>query len=142
MNAVRINSRLNIPLAELSFTFTRSSGPGGQNVNKLNTRAELRFDLENSPSLSPTQRLHLRAALVDRLTRNGTLIIHSSRFRTQERNRQDCIDKFAKLLEVNLRPPPPKRRPTRPGKGAAQKRLDTKRKNAEKKNRRQRPQTY
>ena len=139
MNAVRINSRLDIPLAELPFSFTRSPGPGGQNVNKLNTRAELRFDLEHSPSLSPTQRQRLLTALQSRLNRDGTLIIHSSRFRTQERNKKDCIDKFTNLLETHLRPPPPKRRPTRPGRTAIQKRLDGKKKTAQKKNLRQRP---
>ena len=139
MDAVQINSRLNIPLAELRFSYTRSPGPGGQNVNKLNTRAELRFDPAHSPSLNPGQRERLLASLRQRLTRDGILVINSSRFRTQHRNRQDCLEKFAELLAIPLRPPPPNRRPKRPSRTAVERRLNRKKQHAQKKSLRRRP---
>ena len=73
MEALRINTRTTIPLSELTFTFDRSPGPGGQNVNKLNTRAELRFNLRESRALRPNQRARLESSLASRLTADGTL---------------------------------------------------------------------
>ena len=139
MGTVQITPRLHIPLAELGFSFDRSPGPGGQNVNKLNTRAELRFNLHASPSLSPTQQDRLTRGLKTRLTRDGILIIRSSRFRTQRRNKENCLEKFAALLAKHLQPPPPKRRPTRPGRAAVARRLQAKKHQSQKKDRRQRP---
>ena len=139
MDALEISSHLCIPLAELRFSFSRSPGPGGQNVNKLNTRAELRFNLQESPSLSEDQRQRLKASLGPRLTRDGILIVFSARFRTQQRNREDCLEKFATLLAAHLQPPPPKRRPTRPGRAARARRLGEKKRQAQKKVQRQRP---
>jgi len=133
MNTLEILPDLHLPLAELLFSFDRSPGPGGQNVNKTNTRAELRFDLEHSPSLSPEQRQRLMAGLASRLSREGILILQSSRFRTQLRNREDCLEKFAALLALNLQPPPPPRRPTRPGKAARARRLNHKKSHSHKK---------
>jgi ribosome-associated protein len=137
--AVRVNGNLQIPLSELRFSFDRSPGPGGQNVNKVNTRAEVRFDVDGSPSLSEGQRGLLRERLASRLVGDGTLIVRSSRHRSQGRNRQDCLDKLAGLLAEALRPPPPKRRPTRPGRAAVARRLDQKRRQAGKKQTRRRP---
>lgn len=139
MDAVHITPRLHIPLAELSFSFDRSPGPGGQNVNKLNTRAELRFNPRESPSLNPTQQQRLETGLKSRLTQNGVLIIRSSRFRTQRRNKEDCLEKFAALLAKHLQPPPPKRRPTRPGRTAVARRLQDKKYQSQKKDQRQHP---
>ncbi|MBI2504276.1 MAG: aminoacyl-tRNA hydrolase [Candidatus Latescibacteria bacterium] len=133
MNALEILPDLHIPLAELLFSFDRSPGPGGQNVNKTNTRAELRFDLEHSPSLSPLQRQRLREALVSRLSQEGILILRSTRFRSQLRNREDCLEKFASLLAFHLQPPPPPRRPTRPGRAARARRLQRKKSHSNKK---------
>jgi len=139
VEALFITRSLKIPLSELSFSFGRSPGPGGQNVNKLNTRAELRFDLKSSSSLSEDQRQRLMASLGSRLTRSGMLIVRSSRFRTQGRNKEDCLSKFAALLAEHLKPPPPKRRPTRPSRGAVARRLESKRRQAQKKALRRRP---
>lgn len=132
-NALQILPGLQIPLAELVFTFDRSPGPGGQNVNKTNTRAELRFDLERSPSLSETQRQRLRENLAARLSQEGMLILNSSRFRSQLRNREDCVEKFVALLAFHLQPPAPPRRPTRPGRAARARRLDHKKSHSNKK---------
>jgi len=134
-----ITGNLEIPLAELRFSFDRSPGPGGQNVNKLNTRAELRFDLENSPSLSDDQRRRLAAGLTSRLNQEGVLIVRSSRYRSQRRNREDCLEKLAALLAEKLKPPPPKRRSTRPSRAAVARRLDGKKRQSQKKSLRRRP---
>lgn len=139
MKFLTITENLKIPLAELRFSFDRSPGPGGQNVNKLNTRAELRFDLQASPSLSADQRCRLVAGLEKRLTPAGVLIVRSSRFRTQLRNKEDCLEKLANLLAEPLKPPPPKRRPTRPGRAAVARRLDSKKRRGQKKALRRRP---
>jgi len=138
-DALQVTRSLRIPQSELRFSFDRSPGPGGQNVNKVNTRAELRFDVEGSPSLSDGQRQRLRERLRTRLVGDGTVIVRSSRYRSQGRNRQDCLDKLAHLLAEALRPPPPKRRPTRPGRAAVARRLDHKRRQAGKKQNRRRP---
>ena len=138
-DVLQVTGSLQIPHSELRFTFDRSPGPGGQNVNKVNTRAELRFDMGASPSVSEGQRDRLRERLASRLVGGGTLIVRSSRHRSQMRNRQDCLEKLAALLAEALRPPPPKRRPTRPGRAAVARRLDHKHRQAGKKQKRRRP---
>ena len=139
MDFVQINERLRIPMAELRFSFDRSSGPGGQHVNKVNTRVELRFEPSSSVALTEDQRQRLCRSLHGRLTRDGSLVVRSSRFRSQLRNRRDCLEKFARLLAEALRPPSPPRRRTRPGRAAVAKRLQSKKLQALKKNRRTRP---
>jgi ribosome-associated protein len=139
METLAVNATVRIPLSELRFAFDRSPGPGGQNVNKVNTRAELRFDVLASRALDDRQRHRLVEGLRSRLSRDGVLTVRSSRFRGQARNRQDCLDKLAALLAALLRPPPPKRRPTRPTKAAQARRLDGKRRLAATKAQRQRP---
>lgn len=128
-----------IPASELVFSFGRSPGPGGQHVNKVNTRVELRFDLVASPSLTDAQRQRARTRLGGRLTRAGHVIVASGRFRSQLRNRADCVERFAELMAEALRPPPPPRRRTKPGRTAVARRLDVKKRNAQKKGRRRRP---
>jgi ribosome-associated protein len=141
VDALRITPALQIPAAELRFTFDRSPGPGGQNVNKVNTRAELRFDVATSPSLTEEDRHRLLAGLGPRLTQAGLLIVRSSRFRSQKRNQDDCLAKLADLLSVQLAPPPPVRRPTRPHRGAVARRLEGKRRRSESKALRRHPLT-
>lgn len=136
---LQITSDLYLPQGELRFSFDRSPGPGGQNVNKVNTRAELRFDVGSSRALSDEQRQGLYRALASRLTGDNTLIVRSSRYRSQYRNRLDCQDKLAALLAEALRPPPPKRRRTRPGRAAIARRLQNKRRKATKKGLRRPP---
>ncbi|MEW6755757.1 MAG: alternative ribosome rescue aminoacyl-tRNA hydrolase ArfB [Candidatus Latescibacterota bacterium] len=133
MDALTVAPDLVIPAEELRFTFDRSPGPGGQNVNKTNTRAELRFDVVGSPSLTEEQRARLVASLGGGLTQAGLLIVRSARFRSQRRNREDCLARFRALLAELLKPPPPRRRPTRPGRAAVGRRLAKKRHHSEKK---------
>ena len=139
METLYITSTLAIPLAELRFKFSRSSGPGGQNVNKLNTRAELHFDFAHSAALSPVQKQRIEEKLASRLSGQGLLVVYSERFRTQGRNRDDCLEKFSALLAAAIKPPPPKRRKTKPGRAAKAKRLAGKKRHAHKKKSRRRP---
>ncbi|MEZ0368611.1 MAG: alternative ribosome rescue aminoacyl-tRNA hydrolase ArfB [Candidatus Sericytochromatia bacterium] len=117
-----ITPRLSIPLDELEFQSTRSSGPGGQNVNKLETKVILRFDVLNSPSLSPEQRALLQEKLANRLTNDGVLVMASQEHRSQSANRETVIARFRLLLQQALKPVR-KRIPTRPGLAARESRL-------------------
>lgn len=111
--------------AELDFSFIRSPGPGGQNVNKVATAVQLRFDVRHSPSLSDEIRERLIQLAGNKMTREGELLIKATRFRTQERNKQDAIDRLTELiLAASIRPK--RRRKTRPSKSAVQARLTTK----------------
>ena len=139
METLYITSILEIPLAELRFKFNRSSGPGGQNVNKLNTRAELQYNFAQSAVLSALQRQRIAKKLSARLNSEGLLIVNSERFRTQRRNREDCLDKLSALLAEAIKPPPPKRRKTKPGRAARVRRLAGKKRHSEKKKSRRRP---
>jgi len=127
-----ITPNLQIPLRELQFTFARSSGPGGQNVNKVNTKALLRWRVVASPSLPEAVRNRLLARHRRRLTAEGDLLISSQRFRDAGRNAADCLEKLRRMvLEVAL--PPKPRRPSKPTGAAVRRRLDQKREHAEKK---------
>ncbi len=106
--------------------FARSAGPGGQNVNKLSTRAELLFDLENCPLLSPEQKRRVRARLASRLTADGRLRVVAQRERSQSANRQEAGRRLVELLRQALRVDPP-RRPTVPTRAAQARRLESKR---------------
>ncbi len=111
---------------EIEENFIRSSGPGGQNVNKLTTAVQLRFDVRHSPSLPDGVRERLERLAGKRLTRDGVLIITAQRHRTQERNRQDALDRLLELIrEAAI--VPVRRRPTRPTMGSRQRRLEGKR---------------
>jgi ribosome-associated protein len=110
---------------ELGFRFVRASGPGGQNVNKVSTAVELRFDLFASPSLPPAVKSRAARLAGSRLTDDGVIIFFAERFRTQLANRRDAVDRLVSLLaEAAVAPKP--RRPTRPGAGAKARRLDSK----------------
>jgi ribosome-associated protein len=104
----------------------RAGGPGGQNVNKVASKAVLRWDLAASPSLAPEIKARLRARHHRRVTAAGELILTSQRYRDQERNRQDCLDKLRTLI-VEVAAPPKPRKPTRPSRGAREARLRDKR---------------
>ena len=138
METLYVSPTLSIPLAELRFKFHRSSGPGGQNVNKLSTSVELQYDFVHSAVLSDEQRQRIAEKLATRLNSTGALSIQSERFRTQGRNRADCLDKLAALLAAALKKPP-KRKKTKPSRAAQARRLDSKRRHAEKKKNRQTP---
>jgi ribosome-associated protein len=122
---------------ELRFQYARSSGPGGQNVNKVETKVVLRFDVARSRSLDAGQRERLRARAGRRVTAAGELVIASQRFRDRERNREDCLAKLAALLAAIERPPRP-RRPTRRSRASVERRLAEKRRAGERKRQRAR----
>ncbi len=122
---LRITPSISLDMREIQFTFIRSPGPGGQNVNKLATTAVLRFNLPTSTSFSETTRHRLCHALQSRLTQEGDLIIKASRHRTQERNRQDALERLTELLQHAAVPPKPRRK-TKPTKSSVQKRLTKK----------------
>ncbi len=104
----------------------RASGPGGQNVNKVATACELRFDVRGSLSLPADIALRLMKLAGRRLTKEGVLVLQSDRHRSQEMNRQDVIDRFVAMVREAARPPPPKRRATKPTKGSVERRLKEK----------------
>ena len=107
-----VTERIRIPLAEITFTFVRSSGPGGQNVNKVNTKAVMRWAFGRS-SLPESVRERFRQTFRSRITREGDLVLSSQRYRDQARNREDCIEKLRSLL-LSVAHEPKQRRATRP----------------------------
>ena len=130
-----VNNRLKIPLREFQFTFARSSGPGGQNVNKLNTKALLRWPVLKSPSLPEAIRRRLLAKAGRRVTSDGDLLIVSQRFRDAGRNVADCLEKLRNLL-AEAAIAPKRRRPTKPTRSSIRRRLDQKRRRSQKKRQR------
>jgi len=92
---VEINENLHIPEKELKFVFARASGPGGQNVNKVNTKVTLLFDIVKSPSLTDVQKIKIRNRLSNRISNEGVLRVTAMRYRTQKANREDAVKRFA-----------------------------------------------
>ncbi len=117
-----ITRNIQIPDNELSERFVRSSGPGGQNVNKVSTAVELRFDVRNSPSLPEPVRTRLLARADRRLTDDGVLVISAQRFRTQDRNREDARERLAQII-LAATVVPKKRVATKPTRAAKERRL-------------------
>jgi ribosome-associated protein len=135
---LKIGDRLQIPENELIWTFVRSSGPGGQNVNKVASRAVLRWRLPANTSLPAEVKYRLRTLQRNRITMEGDLLVQSQRFRDQERNRQDCLGKLSSMVrEAAVRPRA--RRATRPTRAAQERRLRGKRQRTRLKAARRRP---
>ncbi|HWH33610.1 MAG TPA: alternative ribosome rescue aminoacyl-tRNA hydrolase ArfB [Egibacteraceae bacterium] len=138
MAGVRISRTLSIPQEEIELSFARSGGPGGQHVNTSATKVELRFDVARSPSLSDEQRRLLLERLSSRLTNDGVLVLHAGGHRSQTRNREAAVERFAGLLREGLKKRRP-RTPTRPSRASKQRRLDEKKQHGEKKRLRRAP---
>lgn len=131
---LRVSHALSIDENDIDIAFVRASGPGGQNVNKLATAAQLRFDTSKA-ALPDDARARLIRLAGQRMTKDGVIVIHAQRYRTQERNRADAIDRLIELLrEALVRPTP--RRPTKPTFGSKQRRLEGKKRRGDIKARR------
>ncbi|WP_020537914.1 alternative ribosome rescue aminoacyl-tRNA hydrolase ArfB [Lewinella cohaerens] len=126
-------------LHEVTYKATRSSGPGGQHVNKTSTRVELYWNLEESQAVNETEKALLRTALESRINREGQIVLSASRTRSQLKNKREVTDKFIKLLERKVQPPRIRKK-TRTPASVKRKRLKNKRFNSEKKANRRRPE--
>ena len=135
-----VSPQIQIPDGELQFSYVRSSGPGGQNVNKVASKAVLRWSPTASPSLSHEVRGRFLSKYASRLTSEGDLIVTSQRFRDQQRNAADCLDKLREMLLAASRKPVA-RRPSKPTRSSQKRRLDAKRIHAHKKRQRRPPPT-
>lgn len=133
-----VTSSIQIPRSEFVITYARSSGPGGQNVNKVSTRAVLRWDVQQSPSLPEDVRARFADHYGSRLTKDGHLILQSQKYRDQRRNLEDCLDRL-KTLILNVTKAPVKRRPTRRSRGSVHRRLQDKKATSERKKNRRKP---
>jgi len=129
---IRINAEIALEEREIEESFLRSPGPGGQNVNKLETAVQLRFDVRRSPSLPEPVRRRLERLAGRRLTGEGVLVLTAHRHRTRERNRADALERLVELIRKAAVPPVP-RRPTRPTTASKQRRLEAKKRRGQNK---------
>ena len=134
---LEVTPQIRIPMGELSFTFARSSGPGGQNVNKVNSKATLHWPI-SSASLPDDVRARFVAAFGGQISKQGELVLQSQRYRDQERNIEDCLEKLRSMLQ-RVAIPPKRRKKTRPSRASKQRRLNDKKARSEVKSRRSGP---
>jgi ribosome-associated protein len=123
---IQVTPRIAIAEDELHEDFLRSSGAGGQNVQKVETAVQLRFDVRNSPNLPDPVRRRLERLAGRRLTKDGVVVIAAQQHRTRERNREDALERLLDLIRAAAVPPPPPRRPTKPTFGSEKRRLASK----------------
>ncbi len=131
-HSLRINSRLSIPMEEIEIAFTRSSGPGGQHVNKTSTQAELSFDLAHSQTIADEDRAWLLTRLATRIDSSGKLHVNAQSYRSQLRNKEAALEKLASLIAGAMERPKTRKK-TRPSKSAKETRLHSKKLAGEKK---------
>ncbi len=127
-----IDPQIRIPYTEFECSYVRSSGPGGQNVNKVNSKCVLRWNAMTSPSLPDAVRLRLQMRFASRLTGEGELVISSDRYRDQKRNFEDCLEKLAEILRAVARPPKIRAK-TKPTRGSVRRRQEGKKAQSQKK---------
>lgn len=132
MDVLEVGGKLRIPLTEFDLSFARGSGPGGQNVNKVNSKAVLYWTVISSPSLPDPVRRRFLDRYKHRVTTEGVLVLGSDKFRDQRRNVDDCLEKLSEMLASVLEAPKP-RRATKPGRGAVERRLKGKKAESDKK---------
>jgi ribosome-associated protein len=130
MAAIKVTDTIAIDENEIAYDFVQASGPGGQNVNKVATAVQLRFDVRQSPSLPPDVRERLEHLAGSRLTQDGVLILNAQRFRSQERNRRDALARLVELIRQAARKPKRRRR-TKPTATSRRRRLENKRHRAQ-----------
>ncbi len=123
---LEVTPSISIDESELRETFLRASGAGGQNIQKVETAVQLRFDVANSPNLPARVRVRLGALAGRRMTKSGVLIISAQRYRTQDRNRMDALDRLLQLIRAAAAPSPPPHRKTKPTLASKQRRLASK----------------
>lgn len=133
-----VTPTITIPLDEISIQFARSGGPGGQNVNKVNTKAQLRWNPRTSPALPPAVLGRFLEKFASRITADGSIQISCQRHRQADRNRDECLDRLRDLI-LTVIEPPKIRRPTRPSRGSIQRRLDDKKARSSRKRDRRTP---
>lgn len=123
---IEVTPAISLSEDEIVERFIRSAGPGGQNVNKVSTAVELRFDVRRSPSLPNDVAVRLIRLAGRKITQDGVLVLTAMSFRTQERNRADALERLLELIREAAKPPPPPRKKTKPTKASQQRRVDTK----------------
>jgi len=133
-----VTPTIQIPDSEFTLSFVRSSGPGGQNVNKVSTKAILRWNVRESPALPAAVKARFITDFGSRLTRDGDLILQSQKYRDQAGNTEDCRSRLREML-LQVASPPKKRRPTRRSRGSVERRLQNKKANSDRKQSRRRP---
>ena len=137
-NHLVVSRSVAIPLTEFDVEYVRSGGPGGQNVNKVSSKARLRWPAAASPSLPDELKQRFLARYRSRLTTDGELILTGQKYRDQKRNLDDCLDRLREMIREVLRPPTP-RKPTKPTRGSQRRRVEAKRQRSETKRLRGRP---